>query len=201
MDGYLGEIRMFAGNFAPMNWAYCEGQTLAIADYTALFAIIGTYYGGDGRTSFALPDFRSRVPVGVGMGPGLMPYALAQRGGAESVILSHTQLPAHTHPVQATAASTLSGDVEVKIPVSTEDAEGKVPTNQFLAKSSASAYMDEKTTGSYLGAPEVTSTLDVTTNVNVEIGQAGASQPLYNVQPYIGMHYIICVEGLFPQRP
>lgn len=200
-EPFIGEIRMFAGNFAPRDWAYCNGQLMAIADYNALFAIIGTYYGGDGRSTFALPDLRSRVPVGVGTGPGLMPYALAQRGGAESVILSQAQMPAHSHSVQASAASVLSGNIDVKIPVNSDEAEENSAVNHYLAPTSAPAYAGDKTAGQYLGATEVNSTQDVTTSVNVEIGQTGASQPLYNVQPYLGMHYIICLEGIFPPRP
>jgi microcystin-dependent protein len=102
---YVGEIRLFAGNFAPSGWEVCQGQTLAIADNEALFQLIGTTYGGDGQTTFNLPDLRSRVPVHVGSG-----YVLGQDGGVETVTLTASQIPAHTHAAQATANSAASPD-------------------------------------------------------------------------------------------
>jgi len=101
MQGFLGQIVLFAGNFAPRSWALCQGQILAIATNTALFSILGTTYGGNGQTTFALPDLRSRVAVGQGQGPGLSSYALGQQGGSESVTLNSQQLPPHNHSVSA----------------------------------------------------------------------------------------------------
>ncbi|HFE44129.1 MAG TPA: phage tail protein [Nannocystis exedens] len=97
MDGTIGEIRLFAGNFAPHSWALCDGQLLAIIENQALFSVLGTTYGGDGRHSFALPDLRGRAPVHVGRGPGLSPYQLGERKGRESTQLSVNQLPSHRH--------------------------------------------------------------------------------------------------------
>ena len=97
MDPFLGQIILFAGNFAPRGWALCDGQLLAIASNTALFSILGTTYGGDGRTTFALPDLRGRIPIHEGHGPGLSNYALGQKGGAENVTLTVAQLPNHNH--------------------------------------------------------------------------------------------------------
>ncbi len=97
MEGFIGEIRLFAGNFPPRNWFFCEGQLLSIAQYTAMFSILGTTYGGDGRTTFALPNLKGRVAVGEGNGPGLSYLKLGQPGGAPSITLNATQLPAHTH--------------------------------------------------------------------------------------------------------
>ena len=96
-DGMIGEVKLFAGNFAPRNWALCEGQLLSIAQNTALFSILGTTYGGDGRTTFALPDLRGRVPVGIGQGPGLSSVQDGQKQGAENVTLTIAQLPMHDH--------------------------------------------------------------------------------------------------------
>lgn len=98
-DPFIGEIRMFGGNFAPRGWAFCEGQLLAIAQNTALFSLFGTTYGGDGRTTFGLPDLRGRAPIHPGQGPGLTSRTLGERGGAESTTLSVANLPAHTHQV------------------------------------------------------------------------------------------------------
>lgn len=108
-DSYLGEIRMFAGNYPPMDWEFCNGQLLPIAQYSELFALLGTTYGGDGVSNFALPDLRGRIPVNQGQGPGLSNRIMGQRGGTEEVALSVEQLPSHTHQVAiSTAAGTLA---------------------------------------------------------------------------------------------
>lgn len=99
-DQYLGEIRMFAGNFAPLNWAFCNGQLLSISQNTALFSLIGTYYGGDGVTTFGLPNLQSRIPLHQGQGIGLSPYVIGQNGGTENVTLTTQQMPQHNHNVQ-----------------------------------------------------------------------------------------------------
>jgi microcystin-dependent protein len=103
MDPILGQIIIFAGNFAPRGWALCDGQLLPISQNTALFSLLGTTYGGDGRTTFALPDLRGRVPIHAGQGPGLSNYALGARGGSESTTLTTNNLPAHSHPLLATS--------------------------------------------------------------------------------------------------
>lgn len=95
---FIGEIKMFAGNFAPRGWAFCDGQVLAISQNDALFSLLGTYYGGDGRTSFGLPELRGRIPIHMGTGPGLTPHNIGSRGGAERVTVTTTELPPHTHP-------------------------------------------------------------------------------------------------------
>lgn len=109
MDQYIGEIRMFAGNYAPQGWAFCDGQLLSIAQYDALFSLIGTTYGGDGINNFALPDLRGRIPVNRGQGPGLSNCYLGAMAGTETVTLTVEQLPAHSHPV---AISTTAGTLE-----------------------------------------------------------------------------------------
>lgn len=103
MDSYIGEIRMFAGSFAPNGWMFCEGQTLPISEYETLFMLIGTTYGGDGESTFMLPDLRGRVPVHQGARPGGQSYALGQTGGVEQVTLTGQQIPAHEHPLFATS--------------------------------------------------------------------------------------------------
>lgn len=103
-EPFVGEIRMFAGNFAPRGWAFCDGQLLPIAQNDALFALVGTTYGGDGRTTFGLPDLRGRVPIHAGQGPGLSQRRLGSNGGAEQVTLAAAQMPAHTHALQGVAA-------------------------------------------------------------------------------------------------
>jgi microcystin-dependent protein len=124
MEGTIGEIRMFAGNFAPRNWAFCQGQLLSIAQNTALFSILGTTYGGNGQTTFALPDFRSRVAVGTGQGPGLSNTVLGEISGTETVTLNTNQLPAHNHPILANSG----------------DATASKPAGKFLALTGTPIY-------------------------------------------------------------
>jgi len=122
MDPFLGEIRIFGGNFAPNGWAFCDGSVLSIAQNTALFSLLGTTYGGNGTTTFALPDLRGRVAVGMGQGPGLSSYLEGQTGGAEHATLTAQQMPAHSHTVAATETP------------STNDPKGAVPAKPTDAK-------------------------------------------------------------------
>ncbi|MEO0726166.1 MAG: tail fiber protein [Bacteroidota bacterium] len=137
-QGFLGEVRIFAGNFAPRGWALCEGQLLAISQNTALFSILGTIYGGDGRTTFALPDLRGRAPVSQGNGPGLPDYRLGARGGNATTTLTTPNLPAHNHAMQ--------------VKVNTEAGEETDPTT-FLA--SSQTFAEEATTGKNLGGVQM----------------------------------------------
>jgi microcystin-dependent protein len=109
-EPFVGEIRMFAGNFAPRGWAFCDGQLLAVSQNDALFSLLGTIYGGDGRTTFGLPDMRGRLSIHAGTGPGLSPRRLGAKGGAENVTLTVNQLPSHGHPFQATTGTATSRD-------------------------------------------------------------------------------------------
>jgi microcystin-dependent protein len=107
-EPFVGEIRMFAGNFAPRGWAFCDGQLLAVSQNDALFSLLGTIYGGDGRTTFGLPDLRGRLPIHAGHGPGLSERRLGAKGGAEKVTLTVNQMPSHTHPLQGSSEIALS---------------------------------------------------------------------------------------------
>ena len=117
-EPFIGEVRMFGGNFAPRGWAFCDGQLLSILDNDALFQLIGTTYGGDGQVTFALPDLRGRIPIHTGQGPGLSDHDLAEFGGSETVTLIGSQLPAHLHGVQATSAAasqrTAAGNLQAR---------------------------------------------------------------------------------------
>ena len=179
MDGYIAEIRMFAGNFAPRNWALCQGQILAINQNTALFSLLGTTYGGNGQTTFALPDFRGRVAVGVGQGPGLANKDLGELSGAENVTLAITQIPAHNHTAT--------------INVNSGPGSLANPSGNFLAGGQDATANPIPT---YANAANAT-TLNASSTT---VGNSGGSQPHTNMQPYLGMNFIICLAGIFPSR-
>lgn len=180
MEGTIGEIRMFAGNFAPRNWAFCASQIMSIAQNTALFSILGTTYGGNGQTTFGLPDFRGRVAVGTGQGPGLPNITLGELSGTNTVTLTTANMPAHNHPVTGTA--TLKGNNDA--PNSTD------PTGRFLAASNI--YTNQSGDIANMNAGAIG--LSLTTVI------AGNNQPFSIMQPYLGMNYIICLFGIFPSR-
>ncbi len=174
MEGTIAEIRMFAGNFAPRTWAFCQGQILSIAQNTALFSLLGTTYGGNGQTTFALPDLRGRVPVGTGQGPGLSNITLGEVAGEENHTLILTEMPQHNHAATAPAAATSD---------TATPASNKAPGPVSLGAGVSNAF---GTASTNLAPPT--------------IGVAGGSQPHNNMQPYLGMNYIICLQGIFPSR-
>jgi microcystin-dependent protein len=202
-EPYLGEIRMFGGNFAPRGWAFCQGQLLPIAQNTALFSLLGTTYGGNGQTNFALPDLRSRSPVGMGTGPGLSTIDQGQLGGVESETLTQAQLPMHTHMAQSTPFNaSLTG--QISVPAATTGTTQAAPgTTTVLGPVAAGGRAG---TLYATGAPDTTlapfnATLtgQLTPN-NPTIGVAGGSQPIGLRNPYIGINFIIAIEGIFPSR-
>lgn len=172
-ESYIGEIRIFAGTFAPSGWLYCDGSLQAISDYDTLFNLIGTTYGGDGQSNFALPDLRGRVPIHMGNGAGLSSYPLGASGGVENVTLSTNQIAAHSHPVTATGTS----------PSTT-------PQSALFATVTGG-------TGSF----EVYSPSAPNTPLNAaSVTPAGGSQPHSNIQPSIGLAYIISMFGIYPSQ-
>ena len=169
---YVGEIRMFAGNFAPAGWMFCEGQLLPISEYETLFNLIGTTYGGDGQSTFALPDLQSRVPVHAGNG-----FSQAQTGGTETVTLSTAQIPAHSHSVQVAGpgnANTPAGNV-----VLSSQGEGSGKT--------APAYAAVNAATQLALAPQT-------------IAPDGGSQPHDNMIPYLAVNFILSLFGVFPSQ-
>lgn len=173
-EPFIGEVRMFAGNFAPRGWALCDGQLLPISSNTALFSILGTTYGGDGRTSFGLPDLRGRFPMHPGNGPGLTTRQLGQKSGQETVTLTANQIPSHTHTAVMQADSGV-GD--------SDDPTGKVPARNA---SSTPVYSDSSTVA-----------LDSSA---VVVGSGGGGQPHNNMPPFLCVNYIIALQGIFPSR-
>lgn len=171
MDPFIAEIVMFGGNFAPRGWAFCDGQLLPINQYSALFSILGTTYGGDGRTTFALPDLRGRVAMHPGNGPGLTPRDLGERGGQETVTLTVNQIPAHNHYINAISSI---GD-------------NRSPSGRLLADSGA---FDT----------EFSAATPNTTMKSTMVQNTGGGQPHTNMQPFLCVNYIIALQGTFPSR-
>ena len=164
---------MFAGNFAPRDWAFCDGQLLPIAQFTALYSLLGTMYGGDGRTSFGLPDLRGRVAIHAGRGPGLSEYRQGYEGGAESVVLTQQQMPAHTH--SATLRAHDGGP------------DTTAPAGNALGTSDSDIYAEAD--------PDTDMRAGSITEQSV-----GGNQAHTNVQPYQCVNFVICLQGYYPPR-
>lgn len=180
---FLGEIRAFGGNFAPRGWALCDGQLLPINQNDALFSILGTIYGGDGRTTFGLPDLRGRAALHAGQGPGLSNRRQGERAGSEAVTLNSTELPGHNHP----ASVTIHCNNTVNAPDSI-DPEGKY-LGDVPGTANNHLYADAPETGKYM-APQ-----------SLNLPNTGNSQPHNNMQPYLAINYCIALQGMYPSRP
>ncbi len=177
MDPFIGEIIMFGGNFAPRSWAFCNGQLLAISSNSALFSILGTTYGGDGRTTFGLPDLRGRAPVHAGRGPGLSDRRLGAKGGVETVVLNESQMPQHTHAATST------------IHVHDEDGTTEASSGAILANGASNIYST--------GAADAALNAAAATTANAN---TGGSQAHDNMQPWATVNYIIALQGTYPSR-
>lgn len=170
-DPFVAEIRMFGFNFAPKGWAFCDGQLLPISQNTALFALLGTYYGGDGKATFALPNLQGSVPIGVGQGPGLTPRDLGESGGAEAVSLTQAEIPAHTHVLAVSEDRT----DELTSP------SGKLPPGggvDMYASGPGLAQM----------SPHA-------------VAPTGIGAPHDNMMPHLHLNFCIALQGIFPPRP
>lgn len=174
MEPFIGEIKLFAGNFAPVGWEFCNGQFVSIAGNSALFSLLGTTYGGDGFSTFALPDFRGRIPLHQGTGGGLSPRVIGSQGGSESVTLNVNQIPAHSHVLLGTTAT----------------ANAATASGNSLANSvSGSSYHSGVGRGS---TPVAMNT--------AALGNSGGNQAHDNVAPSLCVNFIIALEGIFPSR-
>jgi len=188
---FLGMIILVPYNFAPRGWAFCNGQILPIAQNTALFSLLGTTYGGNGQTTFALPDLRGRVPLSSGQGPGLSNYDLGQVAGTESVTLTITQMPIHNHPA---TVGTLAAAANAKTTAgNTRSPAGALPAME-AAGVTATYNNDGAPPGTQLAANAIT------VSGAPAIGTAGGSQPFDKMQPYLTLNYCIALEGIFPSR-
>ena len=175
-DPFIAQIVMFGGTFAPRGWALCDGQLLAISSYSAVLSLLGTAYGGDGRTTFGLPDLRGRVPIHPGTGPGLTAYSRGQQGGAENTTLTINQMPGHTHGATDPGQSATTAEAEFARPEA-----GMVP-----AAGEHEAY-------AFGGGVEL-----LGGSINTET--AGGGQSHTNLQPYNCVNFIIALEGTYPSR-
>ena len=174
MDPFVGEIRIFAGNFAPTGWALCNGQLLPISQNTALFSLLGTFYGGDGKTTFALPNLQGSAPLMVGQGNGLSDRSLGETGGTNNVTLIASEMTAHAHPVYG--SSSPGTDV---VPTNNDWGVASVTRGQKLYAQTAGT--------SPAMSPEA-------------FGMSGGSQPHNNLPPYLTLTFIIALQGVFPPR-
>lgn len=178
MEPFLGEIKMWGGNFAPRGFAFCNGQILPIAQNTALFSLLGTTYGGNGQTTFALPNLQSRIPMHWGQGPGLSARDIGEAAGEESVTLLSTQMPAHNHLLNAGSG---------QIPNSAAN----TPSNNYNG-----VYVDPNTGSAF---DTYSNAKDTVMNVQA-IAPSGGSQPHDNMPPFLCVSFIIALEGIFPTR-
>jgi len=170
-EPFIGQIMIFGGHFPPKGWAFCDGSLMPIAQNTALFSLLGTMYGGDGKVTFALPDLRGRVPIGMGQGLGLSNYVEGQAGGQETHTLVANEIPSHTHAVSVAVSN-----------------EANAPQNRAGGNvlGAASIYDSPSTADAALGG--------------VSVGTAGGNQPHENRQPFLAVNYIIALAGIFPQH-
>ena len=172
-DPFVAEIRIFPFNFAPKGWAFCNGQLLPISQNTALFSLLGTTYGGDGKSNFALPNLQGQAPMHPGQGPGLSLYVLGQTGGSATVTLLQTNLPSHSHAMSAV----------------NQPGEDASPANEALARSvGASLY-------------QTTTDANVVQYAPSAVSPTGGGQPHNNLMPYLTLNFNIALQGVFPARP
>lgn len=169
-DPFVAEIRIFTFNFAPKGWSFCNGQLLPISQNTALFSLLGTYYGGDGKSTFGLPNLQGNVPIGTGQGPGLSDRFIGETGGTPSVTLLQSEMPSHNHNAQVGVGN---------------PAEASNPSNQVLSVTNRAVY-DNVTSASTM-SPQ-------------SLSLAGSSHPHNNMQPYLGLNYCIALQGVYPPR-
>jgi microcystin-dependent protein len=173
MDPFVAEIRIFPFNFAPKGWAFCNGQLLPLSQNTALFSLLGTTYGGNGKSNFALPDVQGRAPMHPGQGPGLSLHDLGESAGEETVTLLESEIPAHRHALQANAA--------------TADLQAPSPSRVLARASGGSAYQTD-------------SAANIVAMSDQALAPAGGDQPHNNLQPYLTLNFCIALQGVFPPR-
>ena len=184
-EPFIAQVILFAGNFAPRGWSFCHGQLLSIASNTALFSILGTTYGGDGRTTFGLPELRGRAAMGPGNGPGLSPRRLGEKGGLETATLTSAQMASHDHPVSTSA----SLEAQTGFANQQQPSPGVVLATARIQNQTLGIYSDQTPDTDIQGA-----------DVNATLDDAGSSGSHGNMQPFLTLNYIIALVGVFPSR-
>ena len=197
MEGNISEIRLFGPVWSPRNWMSCSGQLLSIAQYTAFFSLIGTLYGGDGRTSFGVPDLRGRVAVGSGAGPGLTPRVNGQAGGVEGVTLTTLEIPAHNHSAQTSTPTVSSSSIQIN---SAASFTSPSPTGALPAQPQTGIPTYGTTVGPAMSSSMASLTSLTFNSLSTTIGLTGGNLPHQNMQPWLSVLYIICYQGIFPSR-
>jgi microcystin-dependent protein len=180
-EPFVGEVKLMGFYFPPLGYMTCQGQLLSIAQNTALFALLGTTYGGDGQTTFALPDLQGRVPIGQGQGPGLPYYSMGEEAGTGSVSLTTANIPAHIHPATG---------ITVQMPVSTGGIDQSTPDRAYLADQGTDKYSSVSSPGSFYGNTVASGNTAIT----------GSGMPIGIMNPYLVLNYSIAIEGIFPSR-
>ncbi len=174
-EPFVAEIRIFPFNFAPRGWAFCDGQILPLAQNTALFSLLGTTYGGNGQSNFALPNLRGRLPLAQGQGPGLSERTLGESGGSETVALLPQQMPAHSHALQASASASSGSPVGAAMAPALSA--GNLPVPMYRSGTTSRVAM-----------------------AGDAVAPAGGSQPHNNMPPYLTLNFCIALQGVFPPR-
>ena len=180
-EPFIGEVKLFGFNFAPKGYQTCQGQVLSIAQYTALFSLIGTTYGGNGSTTFGLPDLQGRMAIGQGQGAGLPPFSMGERAGTASVTILSSNMPPHIHTVNS---------LKVQLQASSANAGEQTPEGTYPGVTTAANYSDAPTAGVYTGGAVVSGTTDI----------SGGGLPMGIMNPYLCMNYSIAIQGIFPSR-
>ncbi|WP_130736563.1 phage tail protein [Flavobacterium sp. J27] len=180
-EPFIGEIKIFGFNFAPKGYMLCAGQILSIAQYSALFSLIGTTYGGNGQTTFAIPDLQGRMPIGQGQGPGLPDYSMGEVGGRTTVTLTSANLPAHIHTLIS---------AHVKIQASSNLGDEQSPNGNYPAVSNVDSYSSVASPNVFMGGTQITGSTDPT----------GSSIPFNSMNPYLTINYSMAIFGIFPSR-
>ena len=208
MEPFIGQVILFAGNYAPRGWAFCNGQVLPISEYTSLFSIISNYYGGDGRTNFAVPDLRGRTPIGSGTAPGLSPRYIGTTGGMERIYLNTTEIPSHSHTITNevkadTSSLTIGGTAKIRC--NPEAGNSESPEGNYnAAKAGGGDTIYSDNGPGYMNENAIDMGLEVAGDVGVDVnstcGDTGGNQPHENMPPWLCMNYIIALEGEYPVR-
>lgn len=171
-DPFVGEIRIFPFNFAPRGWAFCDGQLLPLSQNTALFSLLGTNYGGNGKSNFALPDLQGRAPMHPGQGPGLSLHDLGETGGSETVSLLESEIPSHNHALRVDGA---------------DPGEDRTPGGEYFARSTGGNLFSDPAGNLIQMSPDA-------------LSPSGGDQPHNNMQPYLTLNFCIALQGVFPPR-